>query len=260
VSWNIRAGGGRRLQDIADQLERLQPDVVALSEFRGTAPSQELKDLLQAQGLTYQVDISDPLKPATNSLLFASRVRGRRVRHVRAPVYERRWLCVKLATPVPLWIGVLHVPNYVTGRQLTFRDSILSLAQNWRSGACLIVGDTNSGLPDIEEENPIFGSAEVEWFGALAACGWEDAFRVLRGDERAYTWYSPNAGNGFRLDQAFANGEVMAHIKRVEYIWGRAPGGESRREALSDHAALLIDLEVPGIQGNCQTTTSHRLA
>ena len=61
VSWNIRAGGGRRLRDIADQLERWQPDVVALSEFRGTAPSQELKALLYAQGLIYQVDISDPL-------------------------------------------------------------------------------------------------------------------------------------------------------------------------------------------------------
>lgn len=246
VSWNIRAGGGRRLRDIADQLERWQPDVVALSEFRGTAPSQELKALLYAQGLIYQVDISDPLKPATNSLLFASCVRGRRVRHVRAPVDERRWLCVKLATPVPLWIGVLHVPNYVTGRQPTYREAILRLAQNWRGGACLIVGDTNSGLPDIDEENPIFGPAEVKWFGALAACGWEDAFRVLRGDERAYTWYSPNAGNGFRLDQAFANGDVLPYVKDVEYIWGRVPGRESRREALSDHAALLIDLNVPG--------------
>ena len=39
----------------------------------------------------------------------------------------------------------------------------------------------------------------------------------------------------------------MAHIKRVEYILGRDPGGESRPESLSDHAALLIDLEVPGI-------------
>ncbi len=208
--------------------------------------SQELKALLQSQGLTYQVDISDPLKPATNSLLFASRVRGRRVRHLRAPVDERRWLCVKLATPVPLWIGVLHVPNYVTGRQLKFRDAILSLAQNWRGGACLIVGDTNSGLPDIDEENPIFGRAEVEWFGALAASGWEDAFRALRGDERAYTWYSPNAGNGFRLDQAFANNEALPGVKDVEYIWGRTPSGKSRREALSDHAALLIELNVPG--------------
>ncbi len=44
VSWNIRAGGGRRLRDIADQLERWQPDVVAPSEFRGTAPSTTVVD------------------------------------------------------------------------------------------------------------------------------------------------------------------------------------------------------------------------
>ena len=63
---------------------------------------------------------------------------------------------------------MLHVPNYVAGRQITFQDAILSLAQNWRDGAPLIVEDINSG-PDIDEENLVFGSAEGEWLGALAA-------------------------------------------------------------------------------------------
>ena len=39
VSWNIRAGGGRRIARIADQIARWAPDVVALSEFRATPPS-----------------------------------------------------------------------------------------------------------------------------------------------------------------------------------------------------------------------------
>ena len=39
VSWNIRAGGGRRVEGIAEQIARWQPDVVALSEFRATPPS-----------------------------------------------------------------------------------------------------------------------------------------------------------------------------------------------------------------------------
>ncbi len=54
VSWNIRAGGGKRIEGIADQLRRWRPDIVALSEFRGTPPSQELASLLRNQGFIHQ--------------------------------------------------------------------------------------------------------------------------------------------------------------------------------------------------------------
>jgi exonuclease III len=53
ISWNIRAGGGRRVAGIAAQLQRWRPDVVALQEFRGTAPSRELARRLADLGLPY---------------------------------------------------------------------------------------------------------------------------------------------------------------------------------------------------------------
>jgi len=54
VAWNIRAGGGRRVDAIARQLHRWAPDVVALSEFRATAPSLALAARLAADGLPHQ--------------------------------------------------------------------------------------------------------------------------------------------------------------------------------------------------------------
>ena len=42
VAWNIRGGGGERAARIARQLGRWAPDVVVLSEFRGTPPSRAL--------------------------------------------------------------------------------------------------------------------------------------------------------------------------------------------------------------------------
>ena len=72
----------------------------------------------------------------------------------------------------------------------------------------------------------------------------EEGQRVLsavRGAVRAYTWYSPNGGNGFRIDQAFVNRQLRPRLRDVRYDWGRRVGRPSRR--LSDHAALLVDLQ-----------------
>ncbi|MGH7335486.1 MAG: endonuclease/exonuclease/phosphatase family protein, partial [Candidatus Rokuibacteriota bacterium] len=56
VAWNIRAGGGQRAEAIARQLRRWVPDVVALSEFRGTAASGIVAAALADDGLGHQLN------------------------------------------------------------------------------------------------------------------------------------------------------------------------------------------------------------
>ena len=104
-----------------------------------------------------------------------------------------------------------------------------------------MAGDTNTGRTGIDEESPVFGKDSDAWMTSMEAAGWRDAFRALHGDERAYTWYSPNAGNGFRLDEAFVNGELMPRLRDTRHEWAKSPGSD-RRDAVSDHAALIIDL------------------
>jgi len=129
----------------------------------------------------------------------------------------------------------------VSGRKYPFLDAVLTCARRWRRGPALFVGDTNSGRRGIDEESPGFNVREEGWIDALAACGWRDAFRHLRAEQRAYTWYSPNGRNGFRIDQAFVNAALLAHLEDAAYVWGR-PWRARRRDTLSDHAALLVDL------------------
>ena len=100
------------------------------------------------------------------------------------------------------------------------------------------MGDTNSGLPEIDEEVPCFGPAERVFFGGLARWGYTDAFRALAADARVYTWYSPNGGNGFRLDQGFVSPGLRGALRAARYCWA---GG--RESGLSDHAALLLDFD-----------------
>jgi exonuclease III len=139
-----------------------------------------------------------------------------------------------------LVVGAMHVPNRAGGRKYPFLDAALACARRWRLGPALFVGDTNSGRRGIDEEAFAFSEREEGWIDSLAACGWADAFRHLHGDTRVYTWYSPNGRNGFRIDQAFINQLLLPHLRAVAHVWAGAT--RRRRDALSDHAALLVDL------------------
>ena len=150
---------------------------------------------------------------------------------------------VRIAADRPFSMGTMHVPNQVSGRKYPFLAAVLRLAKRWRGGPALLAGDTNTGRIGLDEEVPVFGKREEEWMTALQDAGWSDAFRHVHGNERAYTWYSPNGRNGFRLDEAFVNGQLLPRLRAARYVWGRDRGGERRREALSDHAALIVDFE-----------------
>jgi exonuclease III len=228
VAWNIRAGGGQRVGRIARQLSRWAPDVVALSEYRATPPSARLARSLAQHGLAHQLTTADGRAPGRNALLVAARWPLRRVRLGAAPVDPSRWLVALVQSPVPLVLGAMHVPNRVTGLKYPFLDAVLSCARRWRRGPALFVGDTNSGRRTVDEETPAFNAREE---------GWIDA----RADARVYTWYSPNGRNGFRIDQAFVNAALLAHLEDAAYVWGGA-SRRGRRDALSDHAALVVDL------------------
>ena len=244
VSWNIRSGGGRRVDAIADQLVRWQADVVALCEFRGTPPSQLLAQNLAESGLPHQLSTADPEQPARNALLLASRFPLSQVNLAHAPTEPARWLLAHVASQAPFHMGVMHVPNFVTKRKVPFHDAVLTVAYAWQWGPGLFIGDTNTGLPILDEETRVFTPREEAWMRRLEELAWGDVFRKLHGETQAYTWYSPNGGNGFRLDQAFVNPQLMARVKDMRYVWGQGDGPkeQKRRDALSDHAAILLDL------------------
>ena len=241
VAWNIRAGGGVRAGAIGRQIARWTPDVVVLSEFRATPPSRALATALSARGFSHQLTTAETRAPGTNALLLAARWPLRRIRLRAAPVEPHRWLVAAVEAPRPLVVGAMHVPNRVTGRKYPFLDAVLACARGWRGGPALLVGDTNSGRRGLDEEVPAFSAREEGWIDDLSRCGWRDAFRHRRVEERIYTWYSPNGANGFRIDQAFVNAALLARLKEAMYVWG-GPRRRARRDVLSDHAALLIDL------------------
>lgn len=243
VSWNIRAGGGVRAQKIADQLKNWMPDIVVLEEFRGTIPSREIAQSLSQFGLEYQRVTVDPSRPVVNALLVASRWPLRTVRLKRAPIDPTRWLHVNIASPRPMAILVVHIPNRVTGRKYPFMDAAINVIQKWNGPPGILIGDTNSGRIGIDEETQTFTAFEDCWLEKIAALGWQDAFRSLHGQKREFTWYSPNGNNGFRIDQAFLYPDLTSQLKTMVHGWGGCRG--ERRDSLSDHAALVLEFNSP---------------
>ena len=99
VSWNIRAGGGVRVDAIRAQLERWAPDVIGLCEFRATPPSLWLATALRELGYEHQLTTADPKLPGRNALLLASKLPLRRHRLRLAPVEPGRWLPGRVGRP-----------------------------------------------------------------------------------------------------------------------------------------------------------------
>ncbi|HEX6079737.1 MAG TPA: endonuclease/exonuclease/phosphatase family protein [Methylomirabilota bacterium] len=245
VFWNIRHGGGVRAAALARQIRAWAADAVALCEFRGTPPSGELARALADLGLAYQCTTADGARPALNGLLLAARWPVRRLRLRGAPAEPARWLLARVQTPAPLVIGVMHVPNRVSGRKYPYLDAVLETARRTWPGPALFLGDTNSGCIGVDEQVPAFNRIEDGWMRGLHEAGWTDAFRHLRGEtSRAYTWYSPNGGNGFRIDQAFLNAHLRDRLHGFRYHWGRRDRARPGRGA-SDHAAMVLDLHDP---------------
>ena len=149
---------------------------------------------------------------------------------------------VNVASDRPFSLGTMHVPNRVSGRKYRFLAALPRLARRWRGQPALLIGDTNSGRIGLDEEASVFGKREDAWMKSVEDAGWSDAFRHAHGEERAYTWYSPNGGNGFRLDQTFLSCSVSESLREPSYEWAYAREGE--RQRFSDHAAQIIDLDL----------------
>ncbi|MYF07839.1 MAG: hypothetical protein F4233_08135 [Rhodospirillaceae bacterium] len=121
--------------------------------------------------------------------------------------------------------------------KFTLFDFLLSEPQQF-SGPTLIMGDFNTGLHFVDETGATL-IAESR-FKQLADCGWKDLWRVEHGERREYSWIS-NAGNGFRLDHAFAR-RIKRKVVDCYYDHGtRGTGGAVPK--LSDHSAMIVELE-----------------
>lgn len=250
VAWNILAGGGQRAHQILRHLLAWQPDIIGLCEFRATPASRWLAAELAAAGYEHQLDSCNPKSPATNALLLASRYPLETVKLRGRPKIPERWLLTRVATRPVVTLGLMHVPNYTHPHlKYPFLTAVLKLARTWKLGPALLMGDTNCGKRELDEENPQGPKfqREHDWIVNMEGCGWADGFRRLHGARREFSWYS-HRDNGFRLDYAFCSPDLEPAIERAQHVWAEHDEQPQRRAAVSDHAALIVDFDTDRIR------------
>ena len=236
--WNIMHGGGRRAPAIVDYTRRGKPDLIILTEFRGTPPSRELASRIEELGLPHQLNTTSENRPAKNALLLASRWPLKRIHWRRPPEPEERRLIARIRAPSPITIAAVHVPNRVSGIKYPFLDALCDLARRWRGGGALMAGDFNTGRIGEDESVKCFNRREDGFMTAMSEAGWADAYRSVHGRKRAYTWRAPGGGGSFRLDHAFINRSARNRLLNARIDW--LPGNP---RPPSDHAALWITLK-----------------
>lgn len=241
ISWNIQQGGGSRVDRIVAQLVRWNPDVVGLSEFRGSEPSQRIAAALAECGLRNQVSTTDSERRNRNGVFLASRseIEVRACTDILAD--SGRWIHAGIES---IDVMVMHVPNRRESSdkeaKYKFHDSIVDVFSQLKIKQAVAFGDTNTGRKGIDEQaTTFFNDREDQWFDRIEEAGWADVWRSRNPGTREYTWYNRSGAKaGFRLDQLFATKSIEPQIRNLRYDWGE--GG--RPAKLSDHAAIVFDM------------------
>jgi exonuclease III len=238
LTWNLRHGGGARaMPRIVLTLLEHAPDVMVLTEFRVHTGGQ-IAGVLADHGWRHQATTSPP--QGVNGLLVASRTP---LRVVSPPtvaalpdhglIRSRRAIEVEFPD-IGLALAGVHITcdGKGLGREAVFQH-VVAAARRRRGEPFVLLGDFNAGRHGADEAGATFSCTRC--LGELAAMGYADAWRMVCGGRREYSWYGHD-GAGFRIDHAFVSGPLRGAVRRCEY------SHRERSSGLSDHSAMLLEL------------------
>ena len=230
LTWNIRQGGGTRLPPIAAALAQHAADVLVISEYSGGKSGERLRAALAAIGYPHATASTPPA--GGNGVLIAA----------RQPFDDGGSVTEAVPDPcrmVRAYFGALRIygiymPNLV--KKVPYWEALIAaLAAEPLQAEALAIGDFNTCRAYVDEPGAIDICAH--YMDAVEAIGFCDLWRRRYPEIREFSWYSTR-GNGFRIDHAFLSPALAARAGDVEY------SHDERLRGLSDHSALILDLDV----------------
>ena len=253
VTWNV-AGRVTRQPEQAGAIASLGADVVALQEVTARTLPMWRSALAEAGYTACEATLDAPRAAPGRRLLGVLLAARGPLEPLSAPPdvpWPERVLCCRLGDVevVNLHSPIAPAPELAKVRT---HEAVAAYLAGLAAGPRILCGDLNTPrreLPDGDVMTFAYTSAGhlrpargERWDAAERALvwglrqnGWVDAFRALHGYEgRHASWTFTQDRGGWRLDH------VLAHALRPlasEYAH------EWRRGGLSDHSALVVDLE-----------------
>ncbi len=254
VTWNV-AGRVTRQAEQAAAVAAIEPDVVALQEVTARTLPLWRKALEEAGFTSVETALREGTRrPGGRRLLAVLTAAREPLRVLPAPdvPWPERLLCCALGD---VEIVNLHSPISPAPELAKVRthEAVAAYLQPTVAGMPRVLcGDLNTPrreLPDgtvltfahdsagrlRPERGERWHRAESALVHGLREQGWADAFRALHGyGEREASWRFPQDRGGWRLDHVLVHG-LRPVASAYAHDW--------RRAGLSDHSALVVDLE-----------------
>jgi exodeoxyribonuclease III len=252
VTWNVAGRVSRQPQQAA-AIAALGADLVALQEVTArTLPLWQVE--LERAGFTSVKTALKSVPPAGRRQLGVLTAARRPLRELPPPEvpWPERLLCCALGGReiVNLHSPISPAPDLA---KIRTHEAVAAYLEGTPPGVPRILcGDLNTPrreLPDGRvltfahdsagrlrpERGERWHRAESALVHGLRQQGWVDAFRSLHGyDEREASWRFPQDRGGWRLDHVLVHG-LRPLASAYAHDW--------RRSGLSDHSALVVDLE-----------------
>lgn len=243
--WNVRHGGGRRRERIAQGLSQLDADVVVLPEWSSSG-SPSLRRLLEDQDW-YVLEAPGDLATRHYGVAIASRFPVR-PGHLGAQDSTRLAHAVVSVAGRSLDVLGVYVPSGSPdmARKRAFLEELAELTEAWpEDRPAVLAGDFNCDHRDATGAlNPrLVGEPR---FAALFDAGWLDAHRQVA-DPSTPTFWDPRTLTGFRIDHVLCRGPIrpIASSVTMEVEAGYLVAGPTRNvEPMSDHAAIATTLTI----------------
>jgi exodeoxyribonuclease-3 len=123
-------------------------------------------------------------------------------------------------------------------RKQHFLSQMTTLARRWAHERLVFLGDLNIVSRQHVPRFTTFRRWEYDALEALERHGLVDAHTFLHPDEQVHSWIG-RKGAGYRYDYAFVSTGLVPFLVDCEYVH------EPRELGLSDHAAVVLTLDLP---------------
>mgnify|MGYP001185755949 FL=1 len=228
TTWNIRHGGGKRTKEIDSVIkDNMNSDVFILTEFRNNDNKEIIKKSFNLYGFTNVFVTSSDKK--TNSILIASKEEYKAEFFDSLKDHKQRVVKIKSSK---LSIYGCYFPQQKLKKDV-FGFLLKELVKN-KDENIIIAGDLNTGKHYIDEKGASFYCSEYLY--ELEKEGMVDAWRLINGNKKEYSWYS-SAGNGFRIDHFFVTNSLKNSVAECFY------NHSYRENKFSDHSLMSLKLK-----------------
>jgi len=225
LSWNIRQGGGTRVNKIVKAIETTEAAILIFSEFRNNATGIQLRTALLKQNYRHQIVTAAPSND--NAVLIVSKYTCNGFVFPKADTHFPH--NVVMAEFDAFYVIGVYLPHKKKHRLFDF---LIQTVKDYNK-PCIIAGDYNTGKNYIDQKgNSFWYTEDLE---RLEQVGMTDAFRHLHGEMQEFSWFS-HQGNGFRYDHTYVEEGLLPLVQSCYYLH------QYREANLSDHSPMMLEI------------------